>query len=68
MLVSMESFEGTVEGAADNVVFADATMRIGKQKVVERASSKSFVLTLEDGREVRIEGVERAEKKGRYVL
>jgi hypothetical protein len=64
----MESFEGTVEGANDAIVLADATMRIGKQKVVERLSSKFFVLRLEDGRGVRIEGVERAEKEGRYLL
>lgn len=67
-LLEMETFEGVVHGEARALVFADATMRIGKKKHVERVAKPSFALALEDGTVLQVEGVEAAEKEGRVVL
>lgn len=65
----MRRFEGTVTGETGTLVFADATLSVGKKKWVERAAPwSSFRLRTDDGLELRVEDVERAEKSGKLEL
>jgi len=64
----MDSFEGVVSGEPGAFAFADATLRVGKKSHVEKRAGSTFVLRLDNDTEVRIEGVESAEKRGRILL
>ena len=64
----MDSFEGVIAGEPGTFAFADATMRVGKKSHDEKCAGSSFRLLLEDDSELRIEGVDTAEKRGRIIL
>lgn len=64
----MDSFEGVVTGEPGTFTFVDATMRVGKKSHDEKRAGSTFRLLLADDSELRIEGVEEAEKHGRIIL
>ncbi|GAB4195085.1 MAG: hypothetical protein OHK0013_00940 [Sandaracinaceae bacterium] len=65
----MPTFHGTIAGDHGTLVFADATLVVGKRKRVERATPmQHLVLRTDDGLEVHIEGIVAAPKTGKITL
>ncbi len=65
----MQRFVGTIVGESGELVFADATLTVGKKKQVERREGPgAFTLALADGRTIEVRGVVSAERRGRLEL
>jgi hypothetical protein len=65
----MARWTGRVGGEPGTLVFADATLTVGKRKTVERAAPHgSFELRTEDGLVLRVEAIEHAQKAGKIEL
>ena len=64
-----ERFSGTIVGERGRLVFADATLTVGKKKHVERHEGAGVLeLLLGDGRTLEVRGVARAAKRGKVEL
>lgn len=65
----MARVQGTVLADPGTLVFADATLTVGKKKHVERREGPGrFTLRLESGRTIEVRGVVTAERAGKVEL
>lgn len=65
----MARFTGTIVGERGTLVFADATLTVGKKKTVERREGPGTLeLAIEGGRVLEVRDVVGADKRGRVKL